>query len=44
MRLDFNYIIVDDDLKRSNRKRRVKELEDRINKKIISKGLNRSLA
>ncbi len=39
MRLDFNYIIVDDDLKRSNRRRRVKELEDRINKKIISKGL-----
>lgn len=39
MRLDFNYIIVDDDLKRSNRKRRVKELEKRINDKIRSKGL-----
>lgn len=39
MRLDFNYIIVDDDLKRRRTKHRVKKIQETIDKKISSKGL-----
>lgn len=40
MRLDFDYIIVDDDLKRSRTRRRVEKIQRIIDDKIRSKGLN----
>lgn len=40
MRLDFDYIIVDDDLKRSRTRRRVEKIQRVVDNKIRSKGLN----